>query len=290
MNLETVSNSENSSTSGEIGAPGEILEPSVARSEAQTSDADAELGGDVPPPDGGGMTARRRRSCRSPATPLSGTKTSSAETAGEAIRSSTSSVGLVSSDAPSVNPLGRALAALDRRDYASAKRLFEALGRKDAAVAIENALAALDRKDYATAQGLFEALDAPQARAVGRGSDGVRPPGTKAETPAPVVPPLEVVRLADRRPAPMAQKAKARSLARPLFRTAVVLCCDLRRHPLVYLSPPNWTLAAMKSQAIAGLGSAVDLVKTPLDGDHWPKEAARRSAPRCATSARRSPK
>ena len=35
---------------------------------------------------------------------------------------------------------------------------FEALGRKDAAAAIENALAALDRKDYATAQGLFEAL------------------------------------------------------------------------------------------------------------------------------------
>ena len=56
------------------------------------------------------------------------------------------------------SPLGDALAALDRRDYATAKRLFEALGRKDAAVAIENALAALDRKDYATAQGLFEAL------------------------------------------------------------------------------------------------------------------------------------
>ena len=34
-----------------------------------------------------------------------------------------------------------------------------ALGRKDAAEAIDRALAALDRKDYATAQGLFEALE-----------------------------------------------------------------------------------------------------------------------------------
>ena len=62
------------------------------------------------------------------------------------------------SEAAAVDPLGEALAALDRRDYATAQRLFEALGRKDAAAAIANALAALDRKDYATAQGLFEAL------------------------------------------------------------------------------------------------------------------------------------
>ena len=69
-----------------------------------------------------------------------------------------------------------------------------AIGRKDAADAIRDALAALDRKDYATAQGLFEALGqksaavtqvkrsapascgAPSTRGVGRPSDVVRLP------------------------------------------------------------------------------------------------------------------
>ena len=51
-----------------------------------------------------------------------------------------------------------ASAALDDRDYATAQRLFAAVGRKDVAEAIKDALAALDRKDFAKAQGLFEAL------------------------------------------------------------------------------------------------------------------------------------
>jgi hypothetical protein len=52
-------------------------------------------------------------------------------------------------EAAAVDPLRDALAALDRRDYATAQRLFESLGRKEAATAIEDALAALGRKDYA---------------------------------------------------------------------------------------------------------------------------------------------
>ena len=84
------------------------------------------------------------------------------------------------------------MAALEDRDYATAQRLFAAIGRKDAADAIRDALAALDRKDYATAQGLFEALGqksaavtqvkgsapascgAPSTRGAGRPSDVVR--------------------------------------------------------------------------------------------------------------------
>ena len=57
-----------------------------------------------------------------------------------------------------VDPLREASAALDDKDYATAQRLFAAIGRKDVAEAIKDALAALDRKDYATAQGLFDAL------------------------------------------------------------------------------------------------------------------------------------
>ena len=74
-------------------------------------------------------------------------------------------VAIASSAATAVDPLGDALAALDRKDYATAQRLFEACGRKDAAAAIENAWAALDRKDYATAQRLFEALGRKDAAA-----------------------------------------------------------------------------------------------------------------------------
>ena len=60
------------------------------------------------------------------------------------------------SAATAVDPFLDALAALDRRDYATAQRLFEMCGRKDAAAAIEGAWVALGRRDYATAQQLFE--------------------------------------------------------------------------------------------------------------------------------------
>ena len=90
-----------------------------------------------------------------------------------------SSVAIASSAATAVDPLTDALAALDRRDYATAQRLFEACGRKDAAAAIEDAWAALDRKDYATAQRLFEALgrkDAAAAQAKGSARADLLPP------------------------------------------------------------------------------------------------------------------
>jgi hypothetical protein len=69
-----------------------------------------------------------------------------------------SSVLIAVSPATAADLLRDALAALDRRDYATAQRLFETCGRKDAAAAIEGAWAALGRGDYATAQQLFESL------------------------------------------------------------------------------------------------------------------------------------
>lgn len=164
-------------------------------------------------------------------------------------------------DPAAVNPLGEALAALDRKDYATAKRLFEAMGRKDAAAAIENALAAFDRKDYATAQGLFDAL-APIKPPRSAGDSRASAP--RVETPDnQAILPLKAVSFAgtgDRRPAPQAKKAKTRGLRSLSLRTGLVLLAIFVASAIY--SPG--TFAAMKSQAIAGLASAVDLVKSPL--------------------------
>ena len=89
------------------------------------------------------------------------------------------SVAVASFDAAAVDPLREASAALDDKDYATAQRLFAAIGRKDVAEAIKDALAALDRKDYAKAQGLFEAL----------GQKGAAAAQVKGSAPASPAPP-----------------------------------------------------------------------------------------------------
>jgi hypothetical protein len=174
-----------------------------------------------------------------------------------------SSVGNASSDTEAVTPLGRALAALERRDYATARQLFEGLGRKDVVEAIGNALAALDRKDYATAESLFDALALSKPASSAGGpipSDSPEKARYKpANSPVAVAP---VAEAADRRGSPQAQEAKAHGLKRVLLRTGLVLfgifCASA-------IYAPPWTFAAIKSQAIAGLVSTVDLVKAPLE-------------------------
>jgi hypothetical protein len=189
-------------------------------------------------------------------------KTSSAGDTGKHTPVGASSVGVASSGAEAVTPLGRALAALERRDYATARQLFEALGRTDVVEAIGNALAALDRRDYEMAESLFDALALPKPTP----SAGVPIPSASGETAGykPATSPFvvaPVVQGADRRAPPQVQKAKGRGLKRVLLRTCLVLfgifCASA-----IYVPP--WTFAAMKSQAVAGLASAVDLVKTPL--------------------------
>ena len=166
-----------------------------------------------------------------------------------------------SSDAAAVNPLGNALAALGRRDYATAKWLFEALGRKDAVEAIEKALAALDHKDYATAQGLFEALAPATFVAPAMGLTASAPAGAGQHQSG--LSPIKVIPFADaayRRPAPPAEKAKKRGLKRVLLGTGLVLLL-----PLALYGPRlDGTFTDAKARAIASLASAVDLVKTPL--------------------------
>jgi hypothetical protein len=192
------------------------------------------------------------------------------------------SVAVASFDGAAVDPLREASAALDDRDYATAQRLFAAVGRKDIAEAIKDALAALDRKDFAKAQALFESLGQ-------KGAAASQMKGTAAASPAPpkfapsaggamgsdfrekvqqkpVTSPFEVIPLADaayRRPPPQAEKAKSRRL-KPLFLGTGLMLLAIFGVSAIYGSPLNWTFPTTKSQAIAGLSSAAHVLKADL--------------------------
>ncbi len=211
-------------------------------------------------------------------------KNSSAGKTGRDHEVGDSSVAVASFEGAAVDPLREALAALDDRDYATAQRLFAAIGRKDVAEAIKDASAALDRKDYATAQGLFEALGqkgAAAAQMKGSAPASPAPPKPAAsaggpmasdsrnKTPDrnPVTSPLVVIPLADaayRRPLPQAEKAKSRRL-KPLLRGTGLVLFAIFGVSAIYGSPLNWTFPTTKSQAIAGLSSAADVLKADLE-------------------------
>ena len=163
-------NSENSSLPAETGAQSQGSESSVARplvSEAATPApaADAASG------EGSAATGARDEGEAKAAIAQRAEPSIKAERnffAGKIGRNheiGDSPVAVGSFDGAAVDPLREAAAALDDRDYATAQRLFEAVGRKDVAEAIKDALAALDRNDFAKAQGLFEALNQQGAAA-----------------------------------------------------------------------------------------------------------------------------
>ena len=242
--------SDSSPASGDSGGQSQVSESPVAapaKSETETSSA-------APPGNVSSMAGREDGQTKAEgAERVEPAREAKGSPAGE-----TSPAAVTRSSNSAADPLGDALAALDRRDYATAKRLFEAIGRKDAAESIGDALAALDRKDYAAAQGLFEALATlrPAAPTNGRSAPGS---GDKIRK-APAVSPLKVVPFADRQPAEKGKKRGSRPL---LFGTGLVLVAILGAAALSN-SRPNWTFAAAKGQAIAGLASAVTLIKAPL--------------------------
>ena len=204
-----------------------------------------------------------------------------------------SPVTIASPDPGEIDPLGDALAALERRDYATAQRLFEALGRKDAAEGIKDALAALDRRDYAAAQGLFDALSlkgSAAARAKGSASANPKPRGPRRRRrvgwrptprdrarPKSGASPLEVIPTADAALSPAASGGKDQSAqSRGRSCSAQAWFCLRSSAPrLIHGSPLNWTFAGMKNQAIAGLASAVDVLKAPLEAIRGPSEEER---------------
>ena len=280
--------SENSSAPGETGGQSQVCESSVARplgSEAATPAA----AGDAASGEGSLATgARDEGQAKAVIAQLAepsveAEKNSRAGKTGRGHEVGNSSVAVASFEGAAVDTLTEALAALDDRDYATAQRLFAAIGRKDVAEAIKDALAALDRKDYATVHGLFETLGQKGAAAAQvKGSAPASPPPPKPAAPAggpmgsdslnearqkPVTSPFEVIPLADaayRPPLPQAEKAKSRRLKPLLLGTGLVLFA-IFGVSAIYGSPLNWTFPTTKSQAIAGLSSAADVVKGDLE-------------------------
>src|SRR5260370_3929768 len=227
MKMDAELNSENSSAAGEPSGQSHC-ESSVARpQESETATpaatANAAFGGGSLAIGAGNEGHAKAVIAQLVEPSVEAEKFSSAGETGGDNQVGHSSPTIASSDAAAVDPLRDALAALDRRDYATAQRLFEALGRKDAAAAIEDALAALDRKDYATAQGLFEAIgNKGAAAALVKGSAPATPAPTKPAPIAsdargkaqqkPVTSPPKVIPFVDaayRRPLPQADNAKA---------------------------------------------------------------------------------
>jgi hypothetical protein len=277
-------NSENSSAPGETGARSQVGESSVARAmgseRATPAPAAGAASGEGSPATGARDEGQAKAAIAQLYQPsVEAEKNSPALKTGrdhEVGNSSGASLG-----GAAVDPLREASAALDDRDYATAQRLFAAVGRKDIAEAIKDALAALDRKDFAKAQGLFEALGqkgAAAAQMTGTAAAGpaLPKPATLAGGPMgsdsrkiaqqkPVTAPFEVIPLADaayRRPPPQAEKAKSR--LKPLFLGTGLMLVAIFGVSAIYGSPLNWTLPTTKSQAIAGLSSAAKVLKADL--------------------------
>jgi hypothetical protein len=276
-------NSENSSAPGETGGRSQVCESSVARplgSEAVTPAAAADAAsGEGSLASGARDEGQAKGVIAQVAEPsVKAEKNSPAGKTGRDHEVADSSVAVASFDGAAVDPLREALAALDDRDYATAQRLFAVIGRKDVAEAIKDALAALDRNDYATAQGLFEALGQKGAAAAQVKGSAPPKPAASAGGPMasdsrdkarqkPVTSPLEVIPFADaayRRPLPQTEKAKSRRL-KPLLLGTALLLFAIFCVSAIYGSPLNWTFPTTKSQAIAGLSSAADVLKADLE-------------------------
>ena len=278
--------SENSSPPGEICGQSPVCETSVARplgSEAATPPAADAASGEGSLATGARVEGQAKAAiAQVPEPSVEAEKNSPAGKTSRDHEVGDSSVA-VEFDGAAVDPFREALAALDDRDYATAQRLFAAVGRKDVAEGIKDALAALDRKDYPTAQGLFETLGQKGAAAAQvKGSAPASPASPKSAAWAggsmasdslnearqkPVTPPLEVIPLADaayRRPLPQAEKAKPRRL-KPLLLGIGLVLFAIFGVSAIYGSSLNWTFPATKSQAIAALSSAADVLKADLE-------------------------
>jgi tetrahydromethanopterin S-methyltransferase subunit G len=205
-----------------------------------------------------------------------------------------SSVSVALSAGIATDPLRDALAALDRRDYATAQRLFETCGRKDAVAAIEGAWAALGRRDYATAQQLFESLNRTSvAGSKVKESGPAGPAASKVATDSgarlnPTSSPIEIIPFVDPASCQSLRHAGKRTpwRKRSLLLGSGLLIVATCAAYAIYASPPNWSFAAVESQAVARLGSAINAFKAPLEAITRPTEREEeRSAIRAVSAA-----
>jgi tetrahydromethanopterin S-methyltransferase subunit G len=277
---------QNSESSSAAGGPSQGSESSIARPLQLEVTAPPDVQDQAGIHDDGQATA-----VLSQFVELSGQpeKISSAGAIGGDGQATNCSVAVGLSSATAADPLRDALAALDRRDYSTAQRLFETCGRKDAAAAIEGAWAALGCGDYATAQQLFESLS--QTSVAGsnvRESGAANPAAPKVATPGavskvasdsgarqnPTPSPIEIIPFVDPASCQSLRRAQKRTpwRQRSLLLGSGLLIFAICGAYAIYGSPPSWSFAAAKSQAMAGLASAINAFKAPLEAITRPAE------------------
>jgi hypothetical protein len=291
MEMDGEQNSDGSSIGGDASQGFESLAAKPPQLEAT-----AHAGGQGEPAEKGSLTTRipdegRTIAVLSPFVEPSGEpeKTSSAGASNGDGQATNPSVALALSVATAADPLRDALAALDRRDYATAQRLFETCGRQDAAAAIEGAWAALDRRDYATAQRLFESLSqanvsgrkaresgpvisaAPEVAASGAGSEVASNSGARRSLAPPSINGVPFVDSASRRPLRQPENRNPRRQRSLLLRSGLLIFATCGAYA-IYDSSESWSFAAAKSQAVADLASAVNVLKAPLAAITRPAE------------------
>ena len=143
------------------------------------------------------------------------------------------------------------MTALDRKDFVKAQALFKSLGQKGAAAA--------------QMKGTAAASPAPSKSALSAGAAIGSDFRDKAQQ-KPVTSPFEVIPLADaayRPPLPQAEKEKSRRLKLPFLGAGLMLLA-IFGVSAIYGSPLNWTFPTTKSQAVAGLSSAANVLKADL--------------------------
>ena len=237
-------NSERLSTAGTSDGPSQDCESSIAgplgleeAASAATADGKSE--------EGSLTIAAREEGQAGVLGELSGVaeKISSAGVIGGDNQVGNSSVAIASSAETAVDPLRDALTAVDRKEYATAQRFFEALGQKTAA-------ATAPPEPVVFAGGSMAASDS-------------RAQQKPAQSLLDVIPSLDT---AFRRPLPHAKKAKSRRPRSILLGSGFVLFAICGAYAIaIYGAPPNWLFAATKSQAIAVFASAADVLKASVE-------------------------
>jgi len=224
-------NSERFSTAGTPDEPSQDCESSIARplglgeaASAATADGRSEEGSLT-------IAARDEGQARVLGE-LSGVaeKISLAGVIGGDSQVSNSPVAIAPSAETAVDPLRDALAAVDRKEYATAQRLFEALGHKSAAASVP-----------------------PQPAVLAGGSMAASDSRAQQKSTQSLVEVIPFVDTAFRRPLPHAEKAQSRRPGSILLGSGFVLFAICGSYAIaIYGAPPNWLFAATISQAIAG--------------------------------------
>ena len=236
--------SERFSTAGTSDGPSQDCESSIARP-LELEEAASAATADGTSEEGSLTTAVRDEGQARVLGELSGVaeKISSVGAIGGDNQVGNSSVAIASSAETAVDPLRNALTAVDRNEYATAQRFFEALGPKTAAASAP-----------------------PEPAILARGSMAASDSRAQQKPTQSLLDIIPSVDAAFRRPLPHAEKARSRRPRPILLGSGFVLFAICGAYAIaIYGAQPNWLFAATKSQAIADFASAVDVLKASVE-------------------------